>query len=264
MAAASDAAIFREFGWLQMQKLLYLQAELHHLESGLRATQDQNAASNSGARSAFAIDYSAMREDEEHGQVQVAMMQEICTKVTEYNTALLQVMELRRAPRPTDEEAERLRRYMEEREGVAFPFGLERSIWSIANQNDFLILPFRERRGDLVTRFVRERVVNMYDYLVGRRNEPPNSPGYRIYRDETLEYISRAIVAGVSAMMPPLAIAFLWIIKPMWARVLFIFVFTGIFAMITSAVTMGKSSDIFAATTAFTAVEVVFVGSTSS
>jgi len=62
MEIQPEVAIFRRFGALNAQNLLYLQAELTYLERELRKQQVQDANDNVGDGSSYAINWFWLRE----------------------------------------------------------------------------------------------------------------------------------------------------------------------------------------------------------
>jgi hypothetical protein len=62
MASYPEAAIFRRFGALNAEKLLYLQAELQDLEIALRKQQKEDLASNRRDRILYSRDWWTLKE----------------------------------------------------------------------------------------------------------------------------------------------------------------------------------------------------------
>lgn len=85
----------------------------------------------------------------------------------------------------------------------------------------------------------------------------------RIYDEKRIARVGDAIVATFSAALPTVAILVLYFVKSMLNRIGLVVVFTSVFAAALAIFTNAKRIEIFSATAAFAAVEVVFVGSTS-
>lgn len=66
----------------------------------------------------------------------------------------------------------------------------------------------------------------------------------------------------VASLLPIVAIIVLYAVKGTWRRIYVTITFTALFG-IAMACTSARKSEIFAATAAFAAVEVVFIGSVS-
>ncbi|OJJ06716.1 hypothetical protein ASPVEDRAFT_88005 [Aspergillus versicolor CBS 583.65] len=267
MAINTETAIFRKFRDLQMQNLLFMEAKLIDLQLRLRDAQKEDDVVDN-PRTLFARDFYEMGAND-LGEVQMALHREIHTILAEYRTTLLQMMELNNAPRPTKREIEFLRGYLPHIHDD-FPRGTEGSTWDAVNDGDFITLDPREQREDIVTRFLSGFMVDVYHYCVIRRDDllcrlrkKPSRAGapFRVYSNKGIRTVSKVITTTTSAMLPPLAIIILRAVQSPNARMLFIFGFTVVFAAALAALTKASPAEIFAATAAFTAVEVVFVGS---
>jgi hypothetical protein len=69
-------------------------------------------------------------------------------------------------------------------------------------------------------------------------------------------------VAALSAVFPTVVILGLYFVKNMIQRIGLVIVFTTLFAVALALFTGAKKVEIFSATAAFAAVEVVYIGST--
>lgn len=91
MAHAPELAIFRRFGALNVQSLLYLQAELHHLEKELREYAQEDEASGHPERLHYSKDWRILKtsvelpEEEGHDPRQWLVMREIQEKLRNYS-----------------------------------------------------------------------------------------------------------------------------------------------------------------------------------
>jgi hypothetical protein len=86
MGASPEIAIFRRFGALNAQNLLYLQAELVHLEKKLREFEKRDSQSSEGMKSQYARDWfwlSRSENDGNDGQWQTVLA--IREKLVEYS-----------------------------------------------------------------------------------------------------------------------------------------------------------------------------------
>jgi hypothetical protein len=69
---------------------------------------------------------------------------------------------------------------------------------------------------------------------------------------------------SLASLLPVASIVVLYCVESMWRRLLIVAGFTGAFSLALGLVTNGQLVDIFAASAAFAAVQVVFVGSSDS
>lgn len=86
----------------------------------------------------------------------------------------------------------------------------------------------------------------------------------RAYSPQTVSRVGSAAVAALSSTLPTLAILVLYFVKDMVTRLGLVILFTTIFAFALAVLTDAKKVEIFSATAAFAAVEVVYIGSTST
>lgn len=85
----------------------------------------------------------------------------------------------------------------------------------------------------------------------------------RYYAPEKIKRVGDGIVVALSAVLPTLAILVLYFVKNMIKRIGLVILFTAIFAIAMAVLTGAKKIEIFSATAAFAAVEVVYIGSTA-
>ena len=83
----TDMRIFRNFSTLNIQNLVYRQAELLHLQKEFRETVKDDSDSNDPARTALQFNVSKMQEGAGTGDetFQWAKFREIQTKLSEYS-----------------------------------------------------------------------------------------------------------------------------------------------------------------------------------
>jgi len=68
----------------------------------------------------------------------------------------------------------------------------------------------------------------------------------------------------LASLLPIASIVILYCVKSMWRRLLIIAGFTAAFSLVLGLVTNGELVEVFAASAAFAAVQVVFVGSSGT
>jgi hypothetical protein len=73
--------------------------------------------------------------------------------------------------------------------------------------------------------------------------------------------IARVLSTALASLLIIAPILVLYFVTSMWRRLLIVAGFTGTFSLVLGLVTNGELVDIFAASAAFAAVQVVFVGS---
>lgn len=70
MEIQPESAIFRRFGWLNAQNLLYLQAELISLEKQLRERQVADSTHTTGKKAQYALDWFWLSQSEDDGDTE--------------------------------------------------------------------------------------------------------------------------------------------------------------------------------------------------
>jgi len=90
MGIHPELAIFRRFGNLNALNLLYLQAELIHLEKKLRSLEIVDSETQLGSSSSYARDWYWLNNSAfEDNSDQIQIIHEIRTKLKEYSQFLL-------------------------------------------------------------------------------------------------------------------------------------------------------------------------------
>ena len=85
----------------------------------------------------------------------------------------------------------------------------------------------------------------------------------RRYQKDKISRVGDGIVAAVSAALPTTAILVLYFVRNTVYRIGLVIVFTVVFSAALTVLTGAKRIEIFSATAAFAAVEVVYIGSTA-
>ncbi|OCL00017.1 uncharacterized protein K441DRAFT_627195 [Cenococcum geophilum 1.58] len=269
MDSEPETAIFRRFGDLTISNLLRLQAELHDLEHQLEEVRDEDARSNDPVRTKYASDFRLMRDWAEDGDsLQHDLLDSIGTKLQEYHAALTQALEVSKARSPTKREVDFLRSWLIRPSlGANFQNHPEDTIWSKSNDGDFITLRSQESENDPFTSVLNGFLLDIYHRIWGQQRKHNQSEklgrNIRRYNDEHILRVSKVIGATLSSLLPTLVILVLFFVKRMLVRIGLVIVFTAVFSLTLSLLTEARKVEIFSATAAFAAVEVVFVGSTS-
>ncbi|KAK7920840.1 hypothetical protein PG985_008862 [Apiospora marii] len=263
ISSSPGIAIFRKFGLLNMVNLLRLQAELVALEQQLDVawTEDRTASTDSEDnnrdaedRRLYGFDFRHMRECKDEGKdpIQLDLLEEIGKKLDEYSNYLLfrldqTVLAIESAVRPLRSDHKFLEQWLLHKN---FLRGFESTTWSTRDQNpdDFITIA---QPTDKITSMLSGRILDMYDKVFGGRRE-------------TISRVGSAAVAALSSTLPTLAILALYFVRDMVTRMGLVILFTTIFSIALAIFTDAKKIEIFSATAAFAAVEVVYIGSTST
>ncbi|KAH8602000.1 hypothetical protein B0O99DRAFT_707615 [Bisporella sp. PMI_857] len=139
--------------------------------------------------------------------------------------------------------------------------GLDRNVWKISKD---LIVLRPSLIGDIFTQLIGMRIIEYYHAFIGSKRPATDAEnGMREYKDKTILRVTHIIGTIVALLMPVTAIIVLYSIHNMWMRFGMVAVFTVLLSLVLLIITNGKRIEVFAATAAFTSVQVIFVGSSS-
>ena len=158
--------------------------------------------------------------------------------------------------------------YDEERGGNSFLRGIEACIFRDEEcRSDMVCVSGQPVNADPVAKFIGEKVIPIYDRVIGHRIHRSMSAEMfadaREYQMKTMVLLGDVICMILSAVLPALAILVLHNVDSMLARLVTISVMSLIFSLVMTVVAQ-KKADIFMSTTAFAAVLVVFVGNSGN
>ncbi|KAJ8131005.1 hypothetical protein O1611_g2619 [Lasiodiplodia mahajangana] len=279
MGQQPQLAIFRRFGTLANANLLYLQAEITDLENQLEFTQEQDNQANDDARqkyfqSWYQLSDSASLEAGSPEREQYELIMKLRDLMARYHQALClhsQVLALRS---PHIKILEDLREWIR-RPTMGFIHILsdDWKTWHDCDETD--LITFENSTMDRFTSLVTYTIVDIYHNLIGRHiheaREGNSLPlNYRDHR-HTVTYTHRSIARStrvftvlIACTLPITAIIILYNVHDMPTRLGIIAALTGLFSTLMSLLTTASLQDIFAATAAFAAVLVFFLGSTGT
>ncbi|KAK5442569.1 hypothetical protein LTS15_010993 [Exophiala xenobiotica] len=276
MGVQPSTAIVRKFNGLNILNILRLQAELQDLESKLSDIRAEDADAqgpdaNDLDRPRYVKDFQLMRswKQQSGDSEQYDTILEIGQTLQEYNTALQQMLDLRKAEAPTAQEVGFLQTWLKRpTQGGDFLNDVEIKIWAEENVADLISLSHHRLHQDPFSKFLAGKLLNAYPWVVGRRADAISGllpdGGIKEYKDERMLALSKAMSSALSALLPTVTILVLYFVHRMLVRIGLMIIFTVLFSLALSAFTEARKVDVFSATAAFAAVEVVFIGSTST
>ncbi|KAL8939487.1 MAG: hypothetical protein Q9211_002718 [Gyalolechia sp. 1 TL-2023] len=146
IAHHGEAAIFRRFDTLNIKNLLYMQAELVHLEAELHQIENDERSSADPSKDLYPFSVHDLRASASGSSVtQWTKYQEIQSKIQMY-------------------------KWLERSEGGNFFLkGREAPIWEA--EDDLVSLDSRQRDKDALTSFINEKVVPWYHRRWGYRTK---------------------------------------------------------------------------------------------
>ncbi|SLM38568.1 hypothetical protein LPUS_08827 [Lasallia pustulata] len=273
MGSWPEVAIFRRFGALNAQNLLFLQAELVRLEDQLQSIREDDAQSADLEKKQSHQSWRSLVLAHEQGDASTSQWQkvlEIRDKLKEYNAALLEYRELCKLQTPNQRSLEALREWLARpRCGDYFLRGIEADVWDAGEAEqaaDLVSLSEVHVNRDVFSKFLAFYIVPLYHRYFHRRVKKPDDPesGLYSYKESTLMTVTHIVGITLGTLIPTAAIFVLYYVHDMVARLGAILAFSALFSLALAVFTKAKKVEIFAATAAFASVQVVFVGSTNA
>ncbi|KAF2667891.1 hypothetical protein BT63DRAFT_304305 [Microthyrium microscopicum] len=262
MSAHNELAIFRRFRDLNLQNLLYLQAEITHLEAELRsiALEDEKH----GGRQYHHQDWWSLSQSEGGGDnEQWELILELRKKLEKYNDAVLKHAAMLRLQAPTKHNLDFFQRWLERPMMGNFPLlGLDRKAWDPQNEHDLMSLVTAETT-DPFTRWFRNSIIPAFHRNIGQKLKSTVSGhvGSDIfeYHDVTLRMIIHAATTLTASVLPLCSITILYLVQNNGWRLIFIFILSVCFSLALSFMTNAQKIEIFMAVSAFGALNVVYL-----
>ncbi|KAI4129924.1 MAG: hypothetical protein LQ338_002009 [Usnochroma carphineum] len=264
IATHGEAAIFRRFDTLNIKNLLYMQAELVHLEAELRQIELEEKSSADPNRTAYPFSVYDLRESACSGKVtQWTKYLEIQSKLQAYSMcykqlhrkdgALLQYLALRKVAKPSSNAVEVLQGWLDRPEGGDFFLkGREAYTWEM--EKDLVSLNEQQPGQDGLTKLINEKLVPWYHRRWGHRTQKPSltaeSYGVWQYDQEKLNLLANAISTLLASLLPSISILVLYLLSRPVTKLVAILWFSVFFSLVLSAVSTARRIEIFAATTA--------------
>ncbi|KAL8723949.1 MAG: hypothetical protein Q9181_007063, partial [Wetmoreana brouardii] len=253
MGQHQEMATFRRFQRLNAKSLLYMQAEILHLEQELDMIELEDKCSADKDRALLHVSVFNLKESSGYPHdVQWSKVLEVRKKLEAYNKALVLFSRVQGLPSPCGRDLKTLQEWLDRPEGGDFFLhGREAETWN--DENDFLTLPRHKVERDSLTGFVNDLVIPCYHRLSTRWNKgtvsrDPN--GIWHYPYDTMTAAVNTISTCLSSLLPSTSIFVLYFLQSPVARLAAITVFTTIFSSTLFMITKARRIDVFAATTA--------------
>ncbi|KAK7985822.1 hypothetical protein PG988_003444, partial [Apiospora saccharicola] len=271
MGCQDTCAIYRRFRRLNSLNLLYLQAELTHLEEELESIVKRDAADPE--RRFHAKDWWSLSqhndedEDDDDAAEQWEKVLEIRKKLKQYNDTLLKQAEIARLGAPALQDISFLRKWWR-RPGMGyFPLvGADRNSYSENHERDLVAVKARSA-PDPFTRWFNDGLVATWHGWFGRnvkdQTELGIGRGIYEYNDDWLAGVARVIATVVASLLPTVSVVIQYFIHDDLIKLYLIVLASAIFALALATMTNARMVEIFAATSAYAAVNVVFLTNTA-
>ncbi|KAE9988536.1 hypothetical protein EG327_003332 [Venturia inaequalis] len=275
MGLFPETAIFSRFGDLTARNLLYLQAELLHERAYLEKLERQAHSDDGEKADLWARSWYDLRHDpEEKGKdnSRWALILRVRGTMKEYEESLIRAHTIAGFHRPSKSDLTDLQAYLDGPRIGPKPRpleGLESCVWGNLNDpndcaRDLAALRIR-RMDDPFTEMVMTRLVRPFFRLLGHRFMKKD-PSLQLYadgemKDETAREFARAITTFLACIVLVGSITALSFIPKtaLLVKIGAIWAFSIVFALCLLIFAKGKPIEVFSATAAFTAVQVVFI-----
>jgi hypothetical protein len=153
-------------------------------------------------------------------------------------------------------------------EGNNFLRGDEADAWTTKHMHDLVVLSRSSKERDRFAQFMSDDILPFFHDRIGQKIKRP-IPESMIhdtweYKQKIFVVLGNVICMVLSALVPSISIFVLCLLKSMVARLSVITAMSFVFSVVMTFIVQGRRVDVFAATTAFAAVQVVFLGGQGS
>ncbi|PMD33863.1 hypothetical protein L207DRAFT_498390 [Hyaloscypha variabilis F] len=263
MSEHKELGILRRFGELNMLTLLHLQAELMHLEEAYSRLSEADEKSSS--RAYRSRDWWSLTQLDCNGnREQWDLLLQIRETLDKYNRQLRQQIWLADRLGPNDYDLSFFRDWLKHPRMGNFPLrGIDRKAWDPIYDHDFIAIQ-RRTSVDPFSRWFINIIIPKFHSLIGHRITTP-LPRTEItnYKESILLKILDVLRTVLACLLPVSCIVVLYFVTSMRARLGILIGFTAIFSLCLSLVTGATRIEVFAATSAFAAVQIVFLSGNS-
>ncbi|KAL4913780.1 hypothetical protein BDW62DRAFT_213975 [Aspergillus aurantiobrunneus] len=266
MTSDKGLSIFRSFKTLNAKNLLYLQAEIALKEKELNDIMKQDRESQDKYRVKYSSSVQFLKGMCEPSE-QWKKWVELRELLEKYNTAFAQHSQLLQLKPPHARDLKTFRSWLDSTAFCATP--VECAQWfgpRDDNVNDLVALSGRYEKVDLLTRWVFRVIIPCFDRVVvylrrvfGHRKAGDIETGPVYYDDEKIIRFTRITSTITSSMIPASSIVALYLIDDMATRLIIVFIYNICFSAILGLLAKARRVEVFAASTAFAAVQVAFL-----
>ncbi|MCJ1246402.1 hypothetical protein MMC30_003609 [Trapelia coarctata] len=299
MGRHEELAVFRRFDSMNFQNLLYLQAELVHLESDYHQISEKGEACTAFPHRSRDW-WSLTQPGPDGNREQWDKVLEIREKLTEYSVTSLLLLAffitstcssarlikhirkpdeqlhkqvfLSNLPKPNAYDLDFFRDWLQRPNMGNFPLrGLDRHMWSADHEADLIAIQPRQTADPFSMWFINT-FIPLFHRTVGYHLKACPNPAKALpadasaeicqYSEKKLFKLLDMLITVVASLLPISSIVILYLVSSMVARLGIVVGFTAVFSLCLTLVTQARRVEIFAATSAFAAVQVVFVSGT--
>jgi hypothetical protein len=134
--------------------------------------------------------------------------------------------------------------------------------------HDLVVLSCSSKERDQFAEFMNDSLLSSFHHNIGQKLKNP-IPESKIhdtweYQQKIFVVLGNVICMALSALVPSISIFILCFLKSMVARLGVITAMSFVFSIVMTFIVQARRVEVFAATTAFAAVQVVFLGGQGS
>ncbi|ETI21269.1 hypothetical protein G647_07614 [Cladophialophora carrionii CBS 160.54] len=264
-------AVFRRFLILNARNLLCMQAEIVNLEHALRLTIRKDREAKDGERNLFEYDIRALKGP--HKSREDGLQYQ---RTLELHKALLQFARLCQLAPANKADWSIVRELTEKSDGSGDVWlrGREFETWEEEHFDDLTSLAGHYTDKDALSRFIDKMVRSVYHKHVGHKFHDPlsvveswGSAGMRRpivnYPDSHITRIIDTLSTILASILPTIAAFGIYLINNQVTRMAAIICCTLLFSTTLTLIARPERAQVFAASAAFAAVLVVFVGNSN-
>ncbi|KAH8722341.1 hypothetical protein GQ44DRAFT_741716 [Phaeosphaeriaceae sp. PMI808] len=278
-----EVAIFRRFGALNAQNLLYYQAELASLEIKLREQQVHDSNDREGKGECYATNWHWLKHsktDSDGRQLNLIMqIRELLKQYSKQdapfhkyltNKAIIQQATILGYPEPGRWDLHHVQDYLQTDEMGTLPLeGDDSTVWGTKryrteHKPDLIVLKPRAKKDAFSVWAAESTIFNLFKCGCSRFMKPSPIHGTVGYEDSTIYRITYWFTNILASLIPILSIVVLYQVQSMSARLGIIAAFNILVSICLMSFANAKRAEVFAISAAFAAVQVVFVSAGKS
>ncbi|KAH8432750.1 uncharacterized protein LDX57_010376 [Aspergillus melleus] len=282
-------SVFRRFDEFSAKNLLYYQAQIANFEEDFHEIIADDKAS--GGKDSPYYPFSvrclqeSMKSTKPEDRAQWSKFLEGRELVESYYRALIQYKELLTFDSPNETDRTNYQQWLAHQSvkgDVYFATCAEMDIYNSKNNHDMITVSNKEQGADKMTRWIFERSSEWFQGRCGRHFEEEhdiegfneeedviegiNKDEYDIkkfrvrhYSDKKIRSFTYVVTVVVAAVLPASCMIVLYFVKDTAGRILTVIVYNILFSMFLGLLVRARRVEIFAAVSAFTAIQVTLI-----
>ncbi|KAL2814903.1 hypothetical protein BDW59DRAFT_176293 [Aspergillus cavernicola] len=257
MTGDKGLSIFRSFKRLNAKNLLYLQAEIVIKEQELNEIIQKDRASQGFPQRNFSTSVRYLKGGIDGPCQQWCKWVEVRELLEKYNTAFAQHAQLLRLKPPHGRDLEVFRGWLQRNAFCSTV--VECQQWGEENEKDLITLSGRYENIDSLTRWAFRILIPFCHRLIGHKMVGDVEHGTVYYDDEKIIRTTRVVSTITSSVIPASSMLVLYLVDDMVSRLIIIIFYNIGFSIILGFLAKARRVEVFAASTAFAAVQVAFI-----